>query len=58
MGLSRLSEKCRSCPKVDTCNNKRIEPADAVTAFQDAVEKAVAIAAQIPRHILCKHYLG
>lgn len=84
MGLSRLAEKCRICPKVDTCQNKRMEamglldgpcerelaagtvtvgpvnigPADAVAAFQDAVEKAVAIAAQIPQHILCKHYMG
>ena len=33
-----------------------IGPVDAVTAFSDAVEKAVAIAAQIPQHILCKHY--
>lgn len=83
MGLSRLSEKCRICPKVDTCQNKRMEAMafldgpcemelaagtattgamvvtteDAVAAFCDAVEKAVAIAAQIPQHILCKHYL-
>lgn len=88
MGLSRLAEKCRICPNVDTCQNKRMEalgfldgpcerelaagtatagpvniglvnigPADAVTAFHDAVEKAVAIAAQIPQHIICKHYL-
>ena len=83
MGLSKLAEKCRICPKVDTCNNKRMEalafmdgpcerelaagtaivgpvnigPVDAVTALTDAVEKAVAIAAQIPQHILCKHYL-
>lgn len=85
MGLSRLAEKCRICPKVDTCKNKRMEalgfldgpcerelaagitaeavapmievPADSFTALCDAVEKAVAIAAQIPQHILCKHYL-
>lgn len=25
MGLSKLSEKCRVCPKVDTCNHKRME---------------------------------
>ena len=25
MGLSRLSEKCRLCPKADACNNKRME---------------------------------
>lgn len=25
MGLSRLSEKCRKCKYVDTCNNKRME---------------------------------
>ena len=25
MGLSVLSEKCRTCPKVDTCNHKRME---------------------------------
>lgn len=66
MGLSRLAEKCRICPKVDTCQNKRMEamgfldgPCEReLAAFQDAVEKAVAIAAQIPQHILCKHYMG
>lgn len=25
MGLSKLSEKCRVCPKVDTCDHKRME---------------------------------
>ena len=25
MGLSKLSEKCRKCPFVDTCNHKRME---------------------------------
>lgn len=25
MGLSRLSDKCRTCPFVDTCNHKRME---------------------------------
>lgn len=25
MSLSRLSERCRKCPKVDTCNHKRME---------------------------------
>ena len=25
MGLSQLSEKCRKCPFVDTCNHKRME---------------------------------
>lgn len=25
MGLSRLSEKCRKCPFVDGCENKRME---------------------------------
>lgn len=82
MGLSVLAEKCRTCPKVDTCNNKRMEAlaymagpcerelatgtasAEAVQintasiyeAFFESVEKAVAVAAQIPQHIICKHY--
>lgn len=82
MGLSKLSEKCRICPKVDTCNNKRMEAlafmdgpcemeqaagtataeavqintASSYEAFFEAVEKAVAVAAQIPQHIICKHY--
>lgn len=25
MGLSRLSEQCRTCPFVDTCNHKKME---------------------------------
>lgn len=25
MGLSQLSERCRKCPKVSTCNHKRME---------------------------------
>lgn len=25
MGLSKLAERCRICPKVDTCNHKRME---------------------------------
>lgn len=25
MGLSRLSKRCRECPFVDTCENKRME---------------------------------
>lgn len=83
MGLSRLSEKCRVCPKVDTCQNKRMEALafldgpcemelaagtatpgamvvtteDDMEALIDALKKGIAIAAQIPQHILCKHYL-
>lgn len=25
MGLSKIAETCRSCPKVDTCNHKKME---------------------------------
>lgn len=82
MGLSKLAEKCRICPKVDTCNNKRMEAvgfidgpcerelaagtvtaevvqintAPSYEAFFESVEKAIAVAAQIPQHIICKHY--
>lgn len=44
MGLSKLSEKCRVCPKVDTCNNKRME----ALAFMDGPcerEQAAAVVA-------------
>lgn len=25
MALSKLSEKCKACPKVDSCNHKKME---------------------------------
>lgn len=45
MGLSVLSEKCRKCPRVDTCNNKRME----AMAFLDGpCERELATGGVVP----------
>lgn len=42
MGVSRLSEKCRKCKHVDTCNHKRME---ALAYLNEASDDAGANAA-------------
>lgn len=42
MGLSKIAEICRSCPKVDTCNHKRME----MCALAELPERAQADMAQ------------
>jgi len=37
LGLSKLSEKCRKCKYVDTCNHKRME---ALAYFSEAANTA------------------
>ena len=40
--LSKLSEKCKSCPKVDTCDHKRAE----LCALAELQEQNIASAIQ------------
>ena len=40
--LSKLSEKCKSCPRVDTCKNKRME----LCALAELPEQNIASATQ------------
>ena len=40
--LSKLSEKCKSCPKVDTCDHKRME----LCALAELPEQNIASAIQ------------
>lgn len=40
--LSKLSEKCKSCPKVDTCDHKRME----LCALAELPEQNIANAIQ------------
>ena len=40
--LSKLSEKCKSCPKVDTCDHKRME----LCALAELPEQNIASATQ------------
>ena len=43
MTLSKLSEKCKACPKVDTCDHKRME----LCALAELPTKLCADAGQI-----------
>lgn len=54
MGLSVLAEKCRKCPKVDTCNNKRME-ALAYLPEPIAAPYSEPVAADIAESMLVKH---
>lgn len=40
MGLSRLSERCRACPFVETCDHKRME---AVGVLSPQLAEAVSV---------------
>lgn len=47
MGLSKLAEKCRVCPKVDTCKNKRMESVGFLTGPCE-MEMAAGVASVAP----------
>lgn len=62
MGLSQLSEKCRKCPFVDTCNYKRMEalaylpePQIAMNAAQSA---GIDAAQSLLRETMTIHIAG
>lgn len=54
MGLSVLAEKCRKCPKVDTCNHKRME-ALAYLPEPIAAQCSEPVAADIAAPMMVKH---
>ena len=45
MSLSRLAEKCRNCPKVDTCDHKKMEALGLLPGeptLEDTIKKGTA----------------